>query len=859
MKIRITETKLHWVVFLTAQLLMMFSAAYAANLPGGRYIVTVASSQKCVNVPNGSTADGVQLQQLTCNSSVAQQFDINPTDNGYYKIINANSGKAVDIRGSSTADGGVAQQYTWNNSNAQHYLLQTNGKGFVLRNRNSGKCLDLKDWNSADGGLLQQMACTGGANQTFQLTPTAGANKTVEDGRYSIKSVNSGRCLDVPNSSTADSVQLQQWGCNGTATQQYDFTYVGNSLYEIMNANSGKCVDLRSGGTGNGTAIQQYSCNQGVNQRFYAKGMGDGSFQFNPYATTRVFDVYNASTADGSKIQIWDNANSANQKWNMTKVAYTPNMTDATYKIVAVHSNKCLDVPNSSTSPGQQIQQYSCNGTNAQNFTVAHQGDGYYKIANVTNGLSLAVRDFSAGTKAIEQSDPHGGNNQLFRFVPYGSGYLIRPKSSYLCFDINGASTSDGALLQQQTCNYNNNQVYKFQLSSSSSSTLPSGTANSDTVVLLHGFAGWDRNEMFGLKYWGGGWSGSMDLQEYLKSQGHNTVTLGVGPISSNWDRAVEAYYELKGGCVDYGAAHSARHGHNRNGRCFTARTPTWDDSHKVHIISHSQGGQTGRMLIELLRNGSQAERDASGSSVSDLYKGGKNWVHSLTTVSTPHNGTTLTNVVQMLGITQKFVEMAYGVAGMISGENVVYDLKLDQWNLLRNQNEGFTSYSNRVNASPIWTSSYDTSLWDLSPDGAKEMNQWVHDFSDIYYFSFSTKSTYKAFWDGKQYPIISTFTPFIPQSFLMGRYTHNDPTKVIIDSSWWPNDSVVNTSSMKAPSGSLSTDYTYNGFPQVGIWNNMSLLNGWDHLDVTGMFCAPFCNINSLYLNHVKLLKTLY
>jgi triacylglycerol lipase len=30
----------------------------------------------------------------------------------------------------------------------------------------------------------------------------------------------------------------------------------------------------------------------------------------------------------------------------------------------------------------------------------------------------------------------------------------------------------------------------------------------------------------------------------------HQVMTAAVGPISSNWDRAVELYYQIKGGCA---------------------------------------------------------------------------------------------------------------------------------------------------------------------------------------------------------------------------------------------------------------------------------------------------------------------
>lgn len=422
--------------------------------------------------------------------------------------------------------------------------------------------------------------------------------------------------------------------------------------------------------------------------------------------------------------------------------------------------------------------------------------------------------------------------------------------------------------------------------------------ANTYPIVLVHGFGGWGRGELFGLKYWGGGLvnGGNGDLEAVLTNNGTLTKTAAVGPLSSNWDRAVELFYQIKGGCVDYGPYHSTHlyktdgtldsrtiirkldggtnpDGSKRPRRCWAkdaannpnndplALYPQWgnDSTKKIHLVAHSQGGQTVRMLLQLLRNGAPNELAADNtlndeSTQPNPFKGGKNWVSSITTLASPHDGTTLASGVQMLGIVQQLAGAAAAVAGLSSHDTALYDMKLDQWGLKRTPGESFTSYFNRVKASPIWSESKNVSLWDLSPDGAKELNQKVAHFNDVYYFSYQTSSTYKGLF-GKQYPIVSTFLPFQPQSLFMGWYTRSGvPNRVDIDSSWWENDSVVNSKSMLAPSGAPLV--TYNGTPQIGKWNFMGKKKHWDHVDIIGVLCG--CNINPIYIQHANTLKTL-
>ena len=124
---------------------------------------------------------------------------------------------------------------------------------------------------------------------------------------------------------------------------------------------------------------------------------------------------------------------------------------------------------------------------------------------------------------------------------------------------------------------------------------------NTYPIILIHGFLGWGRDEMAGYYYWGG----KTDLETELKSSGYEVYTVSVGPISPNWDRAIEAFYQIKGGQVDYGNEKAEQYGiiQRPSGKNYTGLYPQWDEKHPVHLIGHSQGGSTAKMLEVLLKN----------------------------------------------------------------------------------------------------------------------------------------------------------------------------------------------------------------------------------------------------------------
>jgi hypothetical protein len=139
---------------------------------------------------------------------------ISPT--AWYSVVNKSSAKCVDARAAGTTNGTAIQQYTCNASTAQQYQFQPTSGGYVrVNNRgNSAQALDVTNVSTADNAPIQTWTYGGGTNQQWQPVAEGG-------GWYHFVSRLSGKCLDVPAASTADSVQLVQYTCNGTAAQSF--------------------------------------------------------------------------------------------------------------------------------------------------------------------------------------------------------------------------------------------------------------------------------------------------------------------------------------------------------------------------------------------------------------------------------------------------------------------------------------------------------------------------------------------------------------------------------------------------------------------------------------------------------------
>ncbi|HEY0060619.1 MAG TPA: hypothetical protein VGC21_00785 [Telluria sp.] len=401
--------------------------------------------------------------------------------------------------------------------------------------------------------------------------------------------------------------------------------------------------------------------------------------------------------------------------------------------------------------------------------------------------------------------------------------------------------------------------------------TQPVAAANNYPIVLVHGFLGFgpEQYKRSGFKYWGG----FDDIAEHMRNQRgqHPILVASVGSISSSWDRSAELYYQIKGGCVDYGIVHTARAEHTAErrppGKCWAADAshnpqnyplalyPAWDASHPVHLLGHSQGGQTIRALIQLLENGSPHGDEGGG----ELYKGGKiGWVVSATTLAAPHDGTSLRDAMGNFG--PHIAQLAAGI-GAIAGAGrfgQALDFQLQQFGIERHPQEPDSSYLERAMASPFWNQdNFDSAQWEMGPDGAREFNAWVKTSPNVYYYSLANTATEAgalccnstdravAFFQQQQYQyprrdMAPLTKPYAGEWILpsmgrhgLGAYTQTDPARVIIDRRWFPNDGVVNTVSMRAPAGQPARDY--DGVSVKGSWNFLGTHRSYDHFDMIG------------------------
>jgi triacylglycerol lipase len=355
--------------------------------------------------------------------------------------------------------------------------------------------------------------------------------------------------------------------------------------------------------------------------------------------------------------------------------------------------------------------------------------------------------------------------------------------------------------------------------------------ANLYPVVFVHGLFGFGPDELFGYPYFG--------TAKHVPGS-DRTIFTSVGPISSNWDRAAEVFYQLKGGAIDYTVAHSAANSHGRygqNGAPLPGLYPQWDENHPIHLVGHSMGAPTIRKLQQML------DQQAFQGHATNAH-----WACSISTISGVNNGSTLTN---MLGTDEKTGKIKSGqemqfismllellLAAYPAALNGIYDFQLSQWGLSRGPNETLKDYVVRIAQHTDFLKGVDNAAYDLSVPGVTSFNAVSQDDPRTYYFSYNTCATYQTPLFDSAMPDITMNPILAVPAFWMGHYRPSPPLYAGFQASdWFANDGAVSLYSQDYPKLPQPRKFTVcsdatSGFTP-GTWNVMPTLMGWDHLDI--------------------------
>jgi len=122
----------------------------------------------------------------------------------------------------------------------------------------------------------------------------------------------------------------------------------------------------------------------------------------------------------------------------------------------AVSAGRCLDVPNSSTTAGTNLQIWDCNGRANQTWSATSANQLTVFSGDSQRCLDAYDNQTTPGTK-VDIWPCNGGANQQWRLNSDGT---VTGVQSGLCLDVTGAATANGTGVELWTCNGQSNQKW---------------------------------------------------------------------------------------------------------------------------------------------------------------------------------------------------------------------------------------------------------------------------------------------------------------------------------------------------------------------------------------------------------------
>jgi endoglucanase len=139
-------------------------------------------------------------------------------------------------------------------------------------------------------------------------------------------------------------------------------------------------------------------------------------------------------------------------------------LPSGTYEIRNRSSGDVIDVPQSNSAQGTDLDQWPPNNGVNQHWQVTSLGCGLYTITSAMDGEALEIFGQSTGSGAkVDQWEYWGGGSQQFLITPAATGYYtISSINSMEPVEVPGGSSAAGALLAQSSANGSASQQWSF-------------------------------------------------------------------------------------------------------------------------------------------------------------------------------------------------------------------------------------------------------------------------------------------------------------------------------------------------------------------------------------------------------------
>lgn len=423
------------------------------RLPDGVYrIVCYSNMNYGLDVADASTADEANVMIHEYNGGKNQQFQL--SSNGEYFHLQAlHSGKNLDLYRAGSASGTNVQQYVIDGTAVQNWSLQDAGEGTYYIVNSNGLYMDVTDGIIANGTNVQGHTGNQSAAQKWVFI-AVNDEQTIPDGDYEIRLTKDFRyVIGVEGASTENAANVQLQRSTGANNQKWTVKYLGNGYYSLTAKHSDMVLNLNGKEYKGNPNIQQHPYTEGDEaSEWILRDAGNGDFYI-INKCGRFVDIFNGVFTDGTNIGGWTGNSSDAQKFKFVAVDGQQTIADGVYQIrTSSNRDLVLDVDLASTENSANVQLCTSNNGDNQKWRVTYLGNGYYSIVAVHSDKALDMQNAGINNNCnVQQYENTAESNDAQQWIIRWTGndkefYIIHKFGLFL--DVTNGAVANGSNIQ---------------------------------------------------------------------------------------------------------------------------------------------------------------------------------------------------------------------------------------------------------------------------------------------------------------------------------------------------------------------------------------------------------------------------
>ena len=469
-----------FLIFIVMNIIILSNNVYATSaksqetksqvFANGIYKLAVGkNSSKVLEVKGAEKSNNAIIDIKQYGNLESQKFYLEYQEEGFYKITAMHTGKSLTVKDNKIQEKTEIVQIDYKGLDSQKWTLRDSHKnGWVISPKSNQNLAINIEGTIKDGARLILSKTQDNDNQMLYVFNITKEEQKFANGIYKLAvGKNSSKVLEVKGAEKSNNaiIDIKQYG--NLESQKFYLEYQEEGFYKITAMHTGKSLTVKDNKIQEKTEIVQIDYKGLDSQKWTLRDSHKNGWVISPKSNQNLAINIEGTIKDGARLilsKTQDNDNQMLYVFNITKEEQK--FADGIYKLaIGRDSSKVLEVLNGNKSNGANIDVNDYHGDLQQKFYFDYLDDGYYKIMPIHTWKCLTAKDniIQEGTEIIQSDFKELDSQKWILRDSKINGWIISPLSNpELAISIKGTIQNGSKIILSKTQNNDNQMLYVF-------------------------------------------------------------------------------------------------------------------------------------------------------------------------------------------------------------------------------------------------------------------------------------------------------------------------------------------------------------------------------------------------------------